>query len=91
MAVLVKSARPVAQYLVAKKLEVHFLLSGQSKKTRPVRLVRHRDDPTSTANRLVSGDLLHFEPSKRSRNVLSDVVRGGVPGDVAEHVLRQTR
>ena len=79
VAVLVKSARPVAQYLVAKKLEVHFLLSGQSKKTRPVRLVRHRDDPTSTANRLVFGDLLHFESLKKSRNVvLSEVVRGGI-------------
>ena len=78
LAVLVRSARPVAQYLVAKKLEVHFPLPGRSRETRPVRLVHHRDDPTSTANRLVSGDLLHFESSKRGRNVvLSDVIRGG--------------
>ena len=49
----------------------------------PVRLIHHRDDPTSTANRLVSDDLLHFESSKRSRNVvLSDVVRGGFHGEI---------
>ena len=57
-----------------------------------MRLVRPHDDPTSTANRLVSGDLLHFESLKRSRNVvLSDVVRGGFLGDVVEHVLRRCR
>ena len=42
-----------------------------------MRFVHHHDDFTATANRLVSGDLLHFEALKRSRNVvLSDVVRG---------------
>ena len=82
LAVLVRSAGLVSQYLVAEKLEVHFLLPGRSRETRPVqtrpvRLVRHRDDPTSTANRSVSSDLLQIESLKRSRNiVLSDVVRG---------------
>ena len=90
MAVLVTSARPVAQYIVAKKLKVHFPLPGRSRETRPVRLVHHRDDPNSTANRLVSGDLLHFESLKRSlKVVLSDVVRGGFLGEVVEHVLRE--
>ena len=44
LAVLVRSARPVAQYLVTKKLEVHFPFPGQSRETRPVHLVHHRDD-----------------------------------------------
>ena len=92
LAVLVRSAHPVAQYLVPKKLEVHFPLPGRSRETRPVRFVHHRDDPTSTVNRMVSGDLLHFESLKKSRNVvLSDVARGGFLGDVVERVLRQTR
>ena len=84
--------RPEAQYLVAKKLDVHFPLPVRSGKTRPVRLVHHRDDPTSTANRWVSGGLLQFESLKRSRNVvLGNVVRGGFLGEVVEHVLRQLR
>ena len=91
MAVLVRSARPVTQYLVGKKLEVHFLLPERSRETRPVRLVHHCDDPTSTANQLVSDYILRFESLKRSRNVvLSDVVRGGFLGEVVEHVLRQS-
>ena len=49
------------QYLVARELEIHFPLPGLSRETCPVRLVHPRNDPTSTANRLVSGDLLHFE------------------------------
>ena len=63
LAVLIRYAGPLAQYLVAKELEVHFPLPGrsretrQTRQTRPVRLVHRRDDPTSTANRLVSGDL----------------------------------
>ena len=58
LAVLIQSAGPVARYVVAKNLEVHFSLPGRSRETRPVRLVQHGDDPTSTANRLVSGDPL---------------------------------
>ena len=78
LAVLIRSAGPVAQYLVVRELEVYFPLPGRSRETRPVRLVHHPDDPTSTANRLVSGDLLYFESLKRSRNiVLSDGVRVG--------------
>ena len=61
LAVLTRSAGPLAQYLVARELEVHFTLPGQSRETSPVRLVHHRDDPTLTSNRLVSGSLLHFE------------------------------
>ena len=55
-----------------------FHFPGRSRETRPVRFVHHGDDPTSTANRLVSDDLFHFESLKRSRNVvLSNMVREG--------------
>ena len=92
LAVLVRSTRSVAHYLVAKKVEVYIPLPGRSRETRPLRFVPHGDDPTSTANRLVSGDLFHFESLKRNRNVvLSNVVRGGFLGEIVEHVLRQTR
>ena len=78
LAVLIRVAGLVAQYLVVRELEVHFPFPGRSRETRPVRLVQHRDDPTSTANPLLSGDLLHFDSWKRSRNVvLGDVGRGG--------------
>ena len=50
LAVLIPSASPVAQYLVAKKLEVHFPFPGRSRKTHPVLIVYHCDDPNSTAN-----------------------------------------
>ena len=54
--------------------------------------LHHRADPTSTANGLVSGDLLHFDALKSSRKVvLSDVVRGGFLGEAVEHTLRQPR
>ena len=87
---LIRSVDLVTQYIVAKELEVYFPLPGRSRETRPVRLVHSHDDPTSTANRLVSGDLRHFESLKRSRNVvLGDMVRGGVLGEVADHILRQ--
>ena len=77
LAVLIRSAGPVAQYIVARELEVYFPLPGRSRETRPVRLVHHRDESIPTTKRLVSGDLPYFEPLKRSRNiVLSDVVRG---------------
>ena len=92
LAVLIRSAGPVAQCLVVREREVHFPLSGRSREACPVRLVHHRDDPTSTANRLVSGDLVHFECLKRSRNVvLSVVVRGGFLGKIVEHIFRQPR
>ena len=93
LAALVRSAGCVAQNMVARELEVHFPLPGRSRESRPVRLVHHRDDLTSSANRLVSGDLLHFESlKKRRRNiVLSDVARGGFLGEVVEHLLRQPR
>ena len=92
LAVLVRSAGRVAQYIAARDLELHFPRPGRSREARPVRLVHHRDDPTSTANRLVSGDLLHFKSLKRSRNVvLSDMVPRGLLGEVVEHVLRQFR
>ena len=69
LAVMIQSSCPMAQYHVVRELEVHSSLPGRSRETCPVRLVHHRHDPTSTANRLVSGDLLHFESLKRSRNV----------------------
>ena len=92
LAVLDRSTCPVAQYLVARKLEVHFPLQGWSRETHPVRLVHQRDDTTSTAKRLVSGDLFHLESLKRSRNaVLSDVVQEGFLGDAVKHVLCRSR
>ena len=40
----------------------------------------------------MSGDVLHFESLKRSRDVvLSDVVRGGFLGEIVGHILRQPR
>ena len=76
MPVRIRSAGPVAQYLVARELEIHFPVPGRSRETRPV--VHHLDGPTSTANRMVSGDL-HLQASKRSRNVVfSDAARGGL-------------
>ena len=54
-----------------------------------MRLVHHRYDPALIRIRLVSGDLLHFESLKMSRNaVLSDVARRGFLGDVVEDILR---
>ena len=76
---LIRSAGPVAQNLVVRKLawEVYFPFPGRLRESRSNHLVRHRDDPVSTTDRLVLGDILHFEPYKRIRNVgLSDVVRG---------------
>ena len=93
LTVLIRSAGPVAQYLVTRGLVVNLPLPGRSKEIDPVRLVQHRDELTSTtASRLVSGNLLQFESLKRSRNgVLSDVVRGGFPGEIVELVMRQPR
>ena len=56
-----------------------------------MRLAHQSDDPVSTRDRLVSGDLRHFEALKRRRTfVLSYVIRGGgVLGEAAEHILRQ--
>ena len=55
-----------------------------------MRLVHHRDDVTLTSNRLVSGNIFHFEPLNRRRNVvLGGVVRGEFLGEVVGHVLRQ--
>ena len=81
---LIRSAGSVAQYLVAEKLEVHFSLQGRSRETRPVHLVHRRDDASSTTNRLVSGDLLHFESLKRSGNA---VLSKGYGGDFLENLL----
>ena len=86
---LIQSAGPVAQYLVARELEVHFPLPGRSRKTCPVRFVHHCDDSTSTANRLVSSDL-RFESLKRSPNVvLRNVAWGSFLEEIVEHILRQ--
>ena len=54
LAVMIRSAGPVTQNLVAGELEVYFSLPGRSRKSRPVRNAHHINDPTSTANRLVS-------------------------------------
>ena len=91
LAALIRSAGLVAQYIVARELKVHFPFPGRSRKTHPVGLVHHRDDPTSTANRLVPGGV-HLESIKRSRNVvLSDVVPEEFLAEVVERILRQPR
>ena len=41
-----------------------FPADRMAKRIRPMRLVHHHDDPTSTADRLVPDDLLHFEALK---------------------------
>lgn len=57
-----------------------------------MRLVHHREYPTLTAARSVYGDLLQIESLERSpNNVLSDVARGGILGEVVEHTLGQPR
>ena len=57
-----------------------------------MRLLYHRDNPTSTGNRLVSGDLLQFVWLKRSGNVvLNGAVRAEVLGKIIEHELHQPR
>ena len=58
LAVLTRSAEPVAQYLVARELEVHFPLPGRSRETRPVRVVHHRDDLISSSRRTAVGNIL---------------------------------
>ena len=59
-----------------------------------MRLVHYRDYPTSTAEQLMAGDLLHFKSLEGCRNVaLSAKIHdtGRILGEVVEHVLRQTR
>lgn len=69
-----------------RELKVDLPFPGRSRESRLVRLVHHTGDPTSTTNRLVSGDILHFGSLNGSRNiVLGDVVRKGVLGEVVEH------
>ena len=92
LSVLVKSSRPVVQYLMAKKLDVYFPLPVRSRETRPVRLVHHFDYASSIANRSMSCDLLPLKALKKSRNVvLSELVRRGFVGEIAEHILLQSR
>ena len=42
-----------------------------------MRLVHHHEDATSTADRLMGGDDLHFEALKGCRNVVLSTVIGG--------------
>ena len=85
-------AGPVAKLFVARKLKAHFPFPGPMGCSCPVRLVHHRDDATSTSNRLVSGSRFHFEWLMGGRSVvLGDVARGGFLGEVVKHVLRQAR
>ena len=76
----------------ARVLEVPFPLPEWFRESHTMRLVQRRDDATSPADRLVTGDLLHFKPLEGSRNVvLNDVVQRGFLGKVVEHVRRQPR
>ena len=59
-AVLVQSTDPITQNVGAGEVEVHFPLPGWFGESHPMRLVQHRDDVTSSPDRLVSGDLLHL-------------------------------
>ena len=83
--------RPSSTNHGTRELEVSFPFPGRSRELRPVRLVYHLNYTTSTSSRLVSGDLLHFESVKRSRNVvLSYVVRERFRGGVVQHVFRNS-
>ena len=89
---LIRSVGPVAQHLLTRELEVNCSLPGRSRESRPVHLVRHCDDLTSNANRLVSGDLLHFKFWSGNRRVdASHVLRGGSLVEVVEDILRHPR
>ena len=60
LAMLVRSAGPITQNVGAGEVEVHFPLPGWFGESHPMRLVWHRDDATSSSDRLVTGDLLHL-------------------------------
>ena len=60
LAVLVRSAGPKTQNASARELEVHFRLPGWFGESHPTSLEQHRDDSTSSPDRLVAGDLLHL-------------------------------
>ena len=62
LALLIQSASPVKHDLLSRELEVHLPFPPWAKGPNPMRLVYHRDDPTPTTDRLVAGDLFHFEP-----------------------------
>lgn len=66
LAVMVGSAGAATQNVVVRELGAHFPLPGPPRESRPTRLVHDRvtDDPASTADRLVPGDLLYFEPRR---------------------------
>ena len=66
VAVLVWGASPIAQYLVTREQDDRFPFTRRFRKPRPMRLVHHGDESTSTANRLVSGDILNRESFKGS-------------------------
>ena len=53
-AVLVRSASPVEQDLLALELEVHLSFPRRTGEPSPMRLVHHRHDPTPTTDRLVA-------------------------------------
>ena len=57
LAVVIRNLGPEAQMLVTRALQVIFSLPGRPRQWRTMRLVQHRDDLTSNANRLVFGDL----------------------------------
>ena len=86
------ACRPITQNVRAGEVEVHFPLPGRFRESRPMRLVQHRDHATSPPDRLMAGDLLHFQQLEGALNiVLSDVVRRGLLGKIIEHVLRWPR
>ena len=53
-----------------------------------MRLVPNDPNPIA-ANRFMAGDLLYFKLLEGCRDVLSDAIWGGVPGEVVEHVVRR--
>ena len=88
LVVLVKGSGQITQDVGAGEVKLHFPLPGGFGESRPMRLVLHRDDATSTPYRLITSDLLHLQPFEGSRNVvLSDVVRRGRLGKLVEHIL----
>lgn len=77
MAVLVWDAGPIEHHLPARELEVDLSLPTWARDFRPMGLVHHRGEPTSIADRVMAGDLLHLK-SLEGRNIfLGDVIQGG--------------
>ena len=57
---LVRSASLLTKHVGKGEVEVHFSLPEWFGESHPMRLIHHRADATSSSDRLVTGDILHF-------------------------------